>query len=277
MANDVKFNPPGRENLADVETARSVAYTSDVIEIEGVIRQGQSGSYGKYNNKKYDVHLFGFIAWRQPGKAVVERELTLLRAVEPGSDYFSEFSELSIYRFEVLLSVNQKRAIVWRKSESEADKRQLSEIAQEFAKPVITNTKKFGKMTLDRRINMMEGNIMWNGNSVRLYIEMDGTEGIKTGLKIAETLYENQASWSKKVNDYAVENLLPGWNDEWKVDDGPDMTAEQFISKITLTGISIDRSGEFTFDHDDGDIFAGHYIVVGGTLETGLNNVDTPG
>ena len=50
MANDVKFNPPGRENLADVETARSVAYTSDVIEVEGVIRQGQSGSYGKYNN-----------------------------------------------------------------------------------------------------------------------------------------------------------------------------------------------------------------------------------
>jgi len=211
------------------------------------------------------------------GQSTVKKKVLLLRAVEVGSEFSPQYSNLSIHRFMVLLSVDETRAIIWKNSELSSDIGDLVELSEEYSKPVVISTEKFGDMTLNREYDWVEGKILWVGYLVSLNIAVPKNESMLRGLQIAETLFDEQSSWSKKVNDYAAVKLLPSYNDGWKVDDGPDMTPEQFISKIKLTSIAISDKGKFTFWHDDGGIFAGHYVEVSGTLETGMNHADTPG
>jgi hypothetical protein len=59
--------------------------------------------------------------------------------------------------------------------------------------------------------------------------------------------------------------------------DPEQLNAENFKSRMTLQSISIEETGEFTFWHDDGDLFWGHSIQVWGDLVTGPTHADIAG
>jgi hypothetical protein len=46
---------------------------------------------------------------------------------------------------------------------------------------------------------------------------------------------------------------------------------------MKLTSISIGSEGTFEFWHNDGDLFYGHSIQIGGSLAKGLTRADIPG
>lgn len=59
---------------------------------------------------------------------------------------------------------------------------------------------------------------------------------------------------------YAASKLLSLYNTEWRR--GPQIEAEAFIERIALEGVAIDDDGSASFSYLDGDLFAGHYVVV---------------
>lgn len=69
---------------------------------------------------------------------------------------------------------------------------QLAEVAKELAKPLVVATKRFGDLTLDRSINWFEGEVKWNGESVRIIFHADGNQDISAGQKVAEKLWTNK-------------------------------------------------------------------------------------
>ena len=48
-------------------------------------------------------------------------------------------------------------------------------------------------------------------------------------------------------------------------------------AQCDLTSIDLSENGQFTFWHEDGGIFQGHYIEVRGNLKEGLTSADITG
>ena len=84
----------------------------------------------------------------------------------------------------------------------------------------------------------------------------------ETLFTIAEKLWQEQYTWQKRILDYAAKSLLELKNDAWIDSEDECVTAEEFIARMTLREISIEKPDKIIFWFDDGDLFHGHTIHV---------------
>jgi hypothetical protein len=277
-----KFKPPVGATLVLVDLV-DVEYEDGSITIEGVVSpSGQSAWAGRDEN--FDVHCFEFAAWRQLGEKLIERELTLLRAVPPsrngesrGEDIFARFPDYSIERLSVLLSKDRTRAIVETVVPKSGQDQDLLGFAERLRQPVVITTKHFGDLLLNRRVNWFEGKANWNGKTIEIYCSRNSDNGIEEAIQTAERLWSDQGGWKRKVEDFAVQELLPILNQAWLDDGEAEVTADQFKSRTPLVAIKLAADGSFEFWHEDGDMFAGHSIEVRGSLAEGLTEATIAG
>lgn len=269
------FTPPSIDHLIEVERS-DCKYNQGLVEIEGVVSGGNQGGWP--HPKGYYVHAFAFAAWRRPGQPLIQTKLTILRPVDPNdAEKFSGFPEFSIHRMRVQLSEDETRAIFAGLSDHTPDNQGLREVSEELQKPVIVTSPRFGDLVLDRRINWFEGETLWNGQAVRITFDTDSSLDIKHGLAVAEQIWDHQREWQDKVENFAVQELLPLKNDSWLDEGETPLNPNDFKSRMTLKSISIHADGSFDFWHDDGDLFYGHSIQISGSIESGLTLADIPG
>ena len=275
----IEFNPPGFFNLTDVESAKHIKYQDDLTDIEGVLSAGAQGggAAGKHRNTPYDLLILKFIAWCRPGQPVNKNNLVLLRAIDPADNFRTGFKSLEIVRFSVLLSTDETRAIIWKQSEQAPQNDQLTRFAEEFSKPLIIKTVRLGDLELDPSRTSLSGKTTWNEEPIDISIAYNESDKNAAGMAIAQSLFADEQSWAAKVDAYAAEKILPWYNDGWRLDEDPELSKDEFIARIKILSIRIEKNGQFWFYYSDGDLFSGHWVEIGGTLEQGLTHADTPG
>jgi hypothetical protein len=154
---------------------------------------------------------------------------------------------------------------------------QLKQFAHQLRVPVVHEDPVFGKLILDRRVDIYTGQAVWNGARVELDIGIDEAGDLEGGLKVLRDLWRDQKGWTERIANYAVQQLLKVKNDYWLDLDEMPLSAEEFKAKMALDCISVKEDGSFTFWHKDGDMFWGHSIEVRGTLNKGPTSADIPG
>jgi len=264
-----KFKVPSIESLASVDAA-NCKYSSDIIEIVGVVSFSSQGGWPKCD--EYEVHCFEFAAWRRVGNPLVNQTLTILRPVRDVGKAFNDFEEGTIHRIRVLLSGDQTRAIFVKRLDSSVDG-ELQAIADHLRQPVVVETDRFGRLTLNRQINWFEGEANWNGQVVALRIEPDDNLDLTNQLRTADSLFSDSATWGEKVRQFAIKEKLELAND-WQDEE---ITEKDFLARMKLESISIKPEGRFEFWHNDGDLFWGHSIKICGSIREGLTDSDIPG
>lgn len=276
-----KFRPPEGKSLAQVDPFED-AYEEHCALIEGVVEPGRQGSLVREEGD-YNIHLFGFAAWRHPGKPLVERGLTLLRAVPPLGDEqegevnaLHEFPAYSIQRLSVLLSKDQTRAVVEKALTMEAPDEALRAFSDGLQEPVVVSTEQFGELVLDE-LGRFEGEVEWNGSLIDVYFVPNEDGELESALKTAEALWRDQAGWKRKIDEYAVQRLLPLKNRSWLKDGETQLTAEAFKARMELTHITVADEGRFEFWHDDGGLFWEHSIQICGDLKNGPTDAGIQG
>jgi hypothetical protein len=275
------FMPPPRESLAEVDVAK-VAYDDRCIVIEGVVSPaGQGARPGPTDG--YDVHIFSFAAWRRLGESLVERKLTLLRPEPPSralkreDDVLQQFPPCSIQRFSVLLSKDNTRAVVEEVLTIERPDQELLLFSDRLRQPVVISTEQFGDLLLNREVDWFEGKIDWNGETVIINLEKGEDGGIDAAIQTANVLLSDQATWKRRIDEFAVTELLPLKNESWLDDGEVKLTAKDFKTRMELLSITVGDDGRFEFWHDDGELFCGHSIQIKGNLEDGPTDADIPG
>lgn len=155
---------------------------------------------------------------------------------------------------------------------------ELSEIAIELAKPIVFEHPRFGEFIFNRRVEWWESKVNWAGKIIQLQIPGNELEGPNQDmLQTANTLWDDQLGWEQRVSDYAVQELLPLKNDFWLAEDEASISASEFIARMRLDYITVDKIDTFVFYHDDGNLFFGHSIMIEGNLRNGLTRADIPG
>lgn len=226
----------------------------------------------------YSIRFIVFSAWRKLGGPLVRSELTILRPTPPGQDDdWDAFPEFSLHQVQVLLTKEEDRGVLAGVSNVQARDAELAELAVELKKPVVITTNRFGELTLDRYLRRFEGHASWNGERIQISFRADENYAVHAGLAVAEALWNDQATWKRKVEDFAVKKLLRLKNDNWLDDGEVPLTAQQFKSRMQLESVSFGQDGEFDFWHNDGDLFWGHSIQISGSLTKGLTRADIPG
>ena len=271
----ISFAPPGINTLTDIDIAND-SYGNESVVIQGVISGGSQGGWGGENDE-YEVHCFDFVAWRREDGPVVDQELTILRAVPPEFDYWDDFPEYSVQKISVLLSSDESRAVFEKAIASNGQDEELSNISDNLQNPVSIETKRFGTLNLDRRMGQFVGETKWNKKSIRIAFDSENEKINSSALSTAETIWGSRAEWNKRIEAIAVSKLLELKNSTWLKDGESEFSAKQFVAAMSLTSVSIDSEGGFTFWYDDGELFWGHLIKVQGNQEEGPTDASIQG
>ncbi len=143
--------------------------------------------------------------------------------------------------------------------------------------PVTFTDSRFGTFTLDRRADWLEAETNWGPDNVRLTFPAGTVEEQERSLAIARALWDDHDAWRHRMRDRILANLLMLKNEIWLEDNEPEVTADEFIRRLTVETVHIHPDGSVEFWHNDGDLFFGHMILVRGTLADGPTSASLQG
>ena len=251
-----------------------------ISEVVAVIGPSGPGA-GRSPGEDLWTMSFDFEAWRAAGNEIQMRRLTVRRMVT--HEELKRFQEIivpyEVVRVKARVVVDSvlgsPQALLETFLGRETLDAELSDFAELRQKPVTLEDPLLGTFTLDRRVDWFSGPVVWAGESIIL--NLSESADVQDALKTAHALWQNPSEWNRRVRNFAVAELLPLKNDFW-LDEGEfELTPEEFKERMTLESITVNADGTFDFWHDDGDLFLGHSIQIGGSLADGPIYADIPG
>jgi hypothetical protein len=119
---------------------------------------------------------------------------------------------------------------------------------------------RFGRFTFDERLDWFETKTDWLGRTVSLSIGI-GADG-SADAEPAARVFEQAAEWDAHARDLAAAELLATKNEHWLGDDEEPLSPQDFKTHMTLESIGFNPGPYIQFFFEDGDLFAGHTIIV---------------
>lgn len=158
----------------------------------------------------------------------------------------------------------------------------LENILAEYRKPVKLHPEGCGELLLDKSFGMYDGEGIWNGESCRMHLEVDG-EGMETAEDSVHTLQKllaDCADWDEKARKFAAKELTELAND-WQGEGGEteetEITEEEFAGRLRSIEVCVAVDGDFEIYYADDDMFWGHAVVVSGNIDSGISDATMEG
>ena len=200
-----------------------------------------------------------------------------------------EFDEETIYHLKVRKKLPEELPEIMIKSldfllvdviEKNAKSQELEEILAEYKKPIIIEDDVLGGLSYDKTIKSFEGHITWLDKNIDISLEVDkdNKSGITKARKAMKELYLNAEKWYAEMRIFAARKLI-GLARDWceSEEEAAKITEESFAKRITIESISMTSGGSFSVYFNDNDIFAGHCIIVSGSLKKGITSASMGG
>ena len=157
----------------------------------------------------------------------------------------------------------------------------LEEVLAEYRRPVVVTDEVLGELTLDKDLDMFEGEVLWRGEQICVSLEVDAAdEGTWADASRAmKEMLAEQDRWDRDMRASAARELTElacKWR-ESADEEVPEITEESFARRIELRSIAMDADGSFSAYFDDDDMFFGHCVTVYGTLMGGVTAANMEG
>ena len=157
----------------------------------------------------------------------------------------------------------------------------LDEVLAEYRKPVVLNDEELGELTLDKDLDMFEGEVLWRGEQICVSLEVDTADedtwaDARRAMKV---MLAEQDRWDRDMRASAARELTE-LACEWREsadEEVPEITEESFARRIELRSIAMDADGSFSAYFDDDDMFFGHCVTAYGTLTDGVTAANMEG
>lgn len=153
----------------------------------------------------------------------------------------------------------------------------LDEVLAEYRKPVVLNDEELGELTLDKDLDMFEGEVLWRGEQICLSLEVDAADEDTwaDARRAMKEMLAEQDRWDRDMRVFAARELTE-LACEWREsadEEVPEITEESFACRIELRSIAMDADGSFSAYFDDDDMFFGHCVTAYRTLTDGVTSV----
>jgi hypothetical protein len=249
-------------------------FESPVVNLAGVVSSiGMSARV--YPDQDLYSFSFSFDVWRIDGRPIRTETLDIRRIVKEIElpELEASIVDETVVRIRARLAEHNvfgSAQAYLEEYEGLADDPELQAHLLELQKSKTFEDERFGKFSFHRRLGLYSTRIEWCGEMINLYLLAEEPDEIDSCLKIARGLWMEEFLWKTRIEDFAADKLLLIKNDNWLDEDESELSSTEFKNKMNLQSLLIYPGGEFSFNHDDGDLFWGHSIQVCGNVADGL-------
>ena len=178
---------------------------------------------------------------------------------------------------EGVTASSQNQFLIVEVLEEDAPSPALEEVLAEYLRPVVVVDEVLGELTLDKDLDMFEGEVLWRGEQICVSLEVDAAneDTWADARRAMKTMLADQERWDRDMRAFAARELTE-LACEWREsadEEVPEITEESFARRIELRSIAMDADGSFSAYFDDDDMFFGHCITEYGTLADGVASV----
>ena len=157
----------------------------------------------------------------------------------------------------------------------------LEEVLAEYLRPVVLSDEVLGELTLNKDLDLFDGDVSWRGERISVSLEVDsGCEKTwEQAVQLMKTMLADQERWDRDMRAFAARELTE-LACEWREsadEEVPEITEESFAQRIELRTIAMDADGSFSAYFDDDDMFFGHCVTAYGTLTDGVTAANMEG
>lgn len=182
---------------------------------------------------------------------------------------------------EGVTASSQNQFLIVEVLEEDAPCPALEEVLAEYRRPVVVTDEVLGELTLDKDLDMFEGEVLWRGEQICLSLEVDAAneDTWADARRAMKAMLAEQDRWDRNMRASAARELTE-LACEWREsadEEVPEITEESFACRIELRNIAMDADGSFSAYFDDDDMFFGHCVTVCGTLADGVTAANMEG
>lgn len=182
---------------------------------------------------------------------------------------------------EGVTASSQNQFLIVEVLEEDAPCSALEEVMAEYRRPVVVTDEVLGELTLDKDLDMFEGEVLWRGEQICLSLEVDAAneDTWADARRAMKAMLAEQDRWDRNMRASAARELTE-LACEWREsadEEVPEITEESFACRIELRNIAMDADGSFSAYFDDDDMFFGHCVTVCGTLADGVTAANMEG
>ena len=178
---------------------------------------------------------------------------------------------------EGVTASSQNQFLIVEVLEEDAPSPALEEVLAEYLRPVVVTDEVLGELTLDKDLDMFEGEVLWRGEQICVSLEVDAAneDTWADARRAMKTMLADQERWDRDMRAFAARELTE-LACEWREsadEEVPEITEESFAQRIELRTIAMNADGSFSAYFDDDDMFFGHCVTAYGTLTDGVTSV----
>ena len=182
---------------------------------------------------------------------------------------------------EGVTASSQNQFLIVEVLEEDAPSPALEEVLAEYLRPVVVVDEVLGELTLDKDLDMFEGEVLWRGEQICVSLEVDAAneDTWADARRAMKTMLADQERWDRDMRAFAARELTAlacEWRDSAD-EEVPEITEESFTRRIKLSSIVMDADGSFSAYFDDDDMFFGHCVTAYGTLTDGVTAANMEG
>ena len=182
---------------------------------------------------------------------------------------------------EGVTASSQNQFLIVEVLEEDAPCPALEEVLADYRRPVVVVDEVLGELTLDKDLDMFEGEALWRGEQICVSLEVDtaNEDTWADARRAMKEMLAEQDCWDRNMRASAARELTE-LACEWREsadEEVPEITEESFARRIELRSIAMDADGSFSAYFDDDDMFFGHCVTVYGTLADGVTAANMEG
>jgi hypothetical protein len=263
-----------------LDHAKDANIPSEPIIIVGVVHPYRTGG-GQVGHTKENVWTLHFVfeTWRDPNGLLHTTKLIIRCHVthDEFDWYINRIKPYAILAARVKLTGSKAAELLEILDDPVTADDALAQRAVELQKPKTYEHDVFGILTFDRELDWYRGTTLWAGKDVELYLSTeDSTTHLQAALQVALKLWNDQTRWNEQ-RDFIIQEKLDLYNNDWRDDDDPELTPEEFRTRVILKAITVYPSGLFEFWHDADYLFGYHTVSIDGSLRDGLTEAKIVG
>jgi hypothetical protein len=148
--------------------------------------------------------------------------------------------------------------------------------------PIESHIFEFGTFKRQPEFGGVEATIDWLGSPVVVSLDADLDIDVAGNADTYRQLHAAKQHWLDLAHEAIIRSLYKSaqdWheNAQFEIDENAKLTESDFLSRIRLESVSVSQNGQFGFGFEDGDVFAGHWIFLRGTLSGGFEEGELHG
>jgi hypothetical protein len=247
--------------LKRFEKLRNTATNEDYI-VGIVDSKGPGGSH--FQGEEYWTFSFSFYTWYKEDKNVSNTSLYVYKEVEHSKvrELMDKVKKESVIKIRIKCPIENSRVELIDIEETDFYDEILQPYLDEIKREVAYIDDNLGTLVYDKGVEWFSKNMQWCSNYAELVFNTNDVDELKRMIRDYSFVLENNKEWDVKAREFAALKLLDLKNDFWLDEDEAELTHSDFVNRIGLESLSIESDGGLTFWFKDGDIFAGHVIIV---------------